>query len=230
MPATGESPYRFKASPYSSHAILLAALPERGDGRRVLDLGCGNGYLGEILAARGYEVTGVERPEGVTAPFPPQVRLIRADLDQGLPGVGAGYSYVLCADILEHLRDPLCLLRALPAVMAPGGVLVASLPNSGNFYFRLNILLGRFPQHDRGLFDRTHVRFYMWDGWQALFRAAGLSLESCRPTGIPVGLALPRWERSFPVRVAERLSYDLARIWKTMFAYQFVVTARAEEA
>lgn len=228
MPGDGESPYRFKASPYSSHAVLMAALPGRGEGRKVLDLGCGNGYLGEILARRGYDVTGVERAEGVSAPFPPGVRLIHADLDQGLPDVGSGYSYVLCADILEHLREPLRLLRAVPGVMAGGGALLASLPNSGNLYFRLNILLGRFPQHDRGLFDRTHVRFYMWDGWRALFRAAGFRIERCHPTGIPVGLALPRWERASPVRAAERVSYDLARMWKTLFAYQFVVTARPE--
>ena len=48
------SPYQFKASPYSSHTILLANLPEPGQGKRVLDVGCGDGYLGEILAARGY--------------------------------------------------------------------------------------------------------------------------------------------------------------------------------
>ncbi len=41
--------------------------------------------------------------------------------------------------------------------LAEGGRLVASLPNSGNLYFHLNILMGRFPAHGRGLFDRTHL-------------------------------------------------------------------------
>lgn len=228
MPAAAASPYRFKESPYGSHSLLLATLPERGAGRRVLDLGCGEGYLAEILAARGYDVTGVEHPDRVSAGFPASVRLIAADLDEGLPEVGSGYAYVLCADVLEHLRDPAALLRALPAVMAPDGLLVASLPNSGNLYFRLNVLLGRFPRHDRGLFDRTHLHFFMWRGWQDLFAEAGFRLESCRPTAVPVGLAFPRWQGTFAARAAERISYELARIWKKLFAYQFVVTARAQ--
>lgn len=207
---------------------MLATLPERGEGRKVLDLGCGDGYLAAILAARGYQVTGVERQGGVTAWFPASVRLILADLDAGLPEVGFGYAYVLCADILEHLRDPAALLRALSGVMAPDALLVASLPNSGNFYFRLNVLMGRFPRHERGLFDRTHLHFFMWSDWQELLAGAGFHLESCRPTGVPVGLALPRWQGTLAVRAAERLFYGLARIWKTLFAYQFVVTARAE--
>lgn len=229
MPSAKASPYRFKESPYSSHSLLLATLPERGEGRKVLDLGCGEGYLSEILAARGYQVTGVEHPARVSASFPATVRLIAADLDAGLPEVGSDYAYVLCADVLEHLRDPAALLRALPAVMAPDGLLVASLPNSGHIYFRLNVLMGRFPRHDRGLFDRTHLHFFMWRNWQELFAEAGFSLQSCLPTAVPVGLALPRWQGTFAERVAERISYELARIWKTLFAYQFVVTARVQK-
>jgi hypothetical protein len=103
---------------------------------------------------------------------------------------------------------------------------VASLPNSGNLYFRLNVLAGRFPQQDRGLFDRTHLHFLAWANWVELFAASGFAIEQCRSSGIPVGLAAPRFADTLAVRAAERLSYELARCWKTMFAYQFVVTAR----
>ncbi len=220
------TPYTFKASPYSSHSILLAALPERGDRRRVLDLGCADGYLGGALAARGYEVTGVERPGGSSAAFPATVRLVEADLDGGLPPLDGVFDYILCADILEHLKDPLAMLRQVRAQLAPGGRLVASLPNSGNLYFRLTILAGRFPRHDRGLFDRTHLHFHVWDGWRDLLESAGFRIQTVRPTGVPVGLAAPSLAGSVPVRAAERVSYLVAGVWKTMFAYQFVVTAR----
>ena len=156
--------YTFKASPYSSHSLLLAAFPREGHGRTVLDVGCGSGYLGASLAERGFAVTGIERPDGYSKPFPASVRLVEADLEHGLPDLVEGFDYVLCADILEHLRDPGRMLRRLHDVVKPGGTLIASLPNSGNVYFRLNILAGRFPQDDKGLFDRTHVRFYMWTG------------------------------------------------------------------
>jgi hypothetical protein len=45
---------------------------------------------------------------------------------------------------------------------------------------------------------------------------------------VPIGLALPKWEGSAPVRALERMSYESARWWKKMFAYQFIVTAAPE--
>lgn len=218
--------YTFKTSPYSSHSLVLAAFPREGHGRTVLDVGCGNGYLGASLAERGFAVTGIERPDGYSKPFPASVRLVEADLEHGLPDLGGGFDYVLCADILEHLRDPGRMLRRLHQVVKPGGTLIASLPNSGNVYFRLNILAGRFPQEDKGLFDRTHVRFYMWRGWVDLLNSAGWTVSSVESSAIPVGLVMPpQWEHSRPVRLAERVCYGLAKVRKTLFAYQFVVTA-----
>lgn len=222
------SGYAFKASPYSSHALLVAAFPESGKGRRLLDVGCAGGYLAEILARRGYAVTGLERPGGSGENFPSDVTLVEADLDQGLPRLDGPFHYAICADILEHLRDPAKLLRELWAVIEPDGRLVASLPNSGNFFFRLNILMGRFPQEDKGLFDRTHLHFYMWNGWVNLLAQGGFRVESVHPTGIPVGLAFPSLDGSLPMRAMEAMSYWLARVWKKLFAYQFVVVARPE--
>jgi SAM-dependent methyltransferase len=217
--------YTLKSSPYSSHFLLLDLFPPAGRGLRVLDLGCANGYLAAHIAAAGYRVTGVERPSGVTEEFPSGVRLVHADLEFGLPDLDGCFDRVLCADILEHLRDPLSLLNDVRQIMAPEAKLVASLPNSGNFYFRLNVLLGRFPQHDKGLFDRTHVRFFMWDGWVELFSRAGFQIESVKPTGIPAGLAFPGAPAGM-IRLAEALSYWMARLWKRLFAYQFIVVAR----
>jgi SAM-dependent methyltransferase len=223
---TSQPVYQFKASPYSSHALLLETFPAPGTGKSVLDVGCGNGYLGAILAERGYDVTGIERRGGYTDSFPSSVRLVEADLEQRFPSVGQRFDYILCADILEHLRRPEDLLAQLRNMLNPQGKLIASLPNSGNLYFRVNILLGRFPQDDRGLFDRTHLRFYMWSGWRKLLEDAGFRIELVRCTGMPFGLKVPaKYENSAPVRAAEALSYLIAKFWKKLFAYQFVVTA-----
>ena len=220
--------YTFKESPYSSHSQLLSVMPGDGRGRKVLDVGCASGYLGRLLADRGYEVTGIERPGGAGSDFPENVRLIEHDLEQGFPSLAQEFDYVICADILEHLRDPASLLRQIWAVLKPTGLLVASLPNSGNFYFRLNILLGRFPQDDKGLFDRTHLHFYFWYGWKDLLSTGGFTVAERRLTGVPVGLAVPSMQESAIVKAAEGSAYLAAKIWPSLFAYQFVITARPE--
>jgi len=217
--------YQLKAGPYSSHALLLAEFPEHGEGRRVLDVGCAIGYLSEILAARGYAVTSIDWPN---TPHPPTIEFAGADLDDGLPDLTGQFDYVICADVLEHLRAPVELLRECCARLAPGGTLVGSLPNSGHAYFRWQVLTGHFPQHERGLFDSTHLHFYTWDGWIDLFLRAGLRIETVRCSGVPIGLAFPRWNGSWPVRALERVSFEAARVWKKVFAYQFVVRARAD--
>ena len=64
-------PYRLNSGPYTSHTLLLAALPAEGAGRTVLDVGCSDGYLGEILSRRGYVVTGIDLPRRDRSQFPP---------------------------------------------------------------------------------------------------------------------------------------------------------------
>src|SRR6266567_3216308 len=220
MPAATVEPsvrYPLKISPYSSHALLVAEFPSRGAGRRVLDIGCGYGHLGSLLAQRGFAVTGVDYP-GIS--YSPQFDFVAADLEHGLPPLDGLFDFILFADVLEHLRDPLQMLLECRKLLAPGGALIASLPNSGHAYFRCQVLLGRFPQEDRGLFDRTHLRFYTWDGWVDLLARAGFGIQTLRCSGIPFSEVFPR----FPlVRVFEWLSFGSARIWKRLFAYQFIV-------
>jgi SAM-dependent methyltransferase len=225
--ATVEAPVRYHFNPglYGSHALLLREFPRHGDGRRVLDLGCAGGYLAQILAQRGFSVTGIDLPG---TPHASGIHFVAADLERGLPSLDGCFDYIICADVLEHLRDPERLLRECRDRLAPGGALIASLPNSGHAYFRWHVLTGRFPQYDHGLFDRTHLRFYTWHGWVDLLARAGFHIETLHCSGVPVGLTLPKWQGSLWVRALERLSYESARAWKKLFAYHFIVRARAE--
>jgi SAM-dependent methyltransferase len=215
--------YAFKPTPYSSHSLILRELPLDGSGLRVLDVGCASGYLTDLLAARGFHVTALDRHAAAPAGA---AEFHNADLDDGLPPLRGPFDYIVCADVLEHLRDPLRLLLEMRELLAPNGALLLSLPNSGHWYFRANVLAGRFPQDDRGLFDRTHLHFFTWTGWVALLDRAGLRIDGVSCSSDPYGEALPRWRDSVAVRALERLSYEAARAWKRMFAYQFIVRAR----
>lgn len=210
------SVYTLKDSPYSSHLQMVALLDPARDGRRLLDVGCGNGFLSQLLTAKGFEVTGIEHPLGFDGAPPAIVH----DLEQPLPPMPGPFDIIVIGDVLEHLRRPEDLLRELRPHLKPGGKILASLPNSGNLYFRLHIILGNFPEDDKGLFDRTHLHFWMWKNWKGLFDRAGYTLDMAGTTGIPVSLAVPAlgW--------LDGVCYHLARGWKTLFGYQFLTVAR----
>jgi SAM-dependent methyltransferase len=214
------SVYTLKHSPYSSHMLLLSLLDPARHGRRLLDVGCGNGFLSQLLTQKGFTVTGMEHPLGFDGPPPTIVH----DLEQPLPPLPGPFDVIVIGDVLEHLRRPQDLLQQLHPHLAPGGRIVSSLPNSGNLYFRLQILLGNFPEDDKGLFDRTHLHFWMLANWHALFTRSGYTFEVAAVTGIPVGLAVPAlgW--------TESLCYHLARAWKTLFAYQFLTVAKPKSS
>ncbi len=229
MTVKAESPYTLKTGAYSSHSLMMDRLSKvSSDDERVLDVGGGEGYISRVLAERGFAVTCLAQRGSVAPGLPAEIEIVETDLDFELPRFGS-FRYVICGDVIEHVRDPSRLLNWLNGLLEPTGRLIASLPNSGHFYFRGNVMLGRFPQHDRGLFDRTHLRFYTLAGWKRLFESSGFVLESVAPTSLPLGLATGLGHQNPIVRAGEALNYLLALAWKRMLAYQFVIVARPEK-
>lgn len=222
------SPYGFKGSPYSSHSRLLEAFPLQGGGRSVVDVGDGEGLLVWPLQERGYRVTCLALPGSISARLQAGVRVVEANLNHELPALNDSLSYALCGDVLEHLVDPEETLRWLAAPLMSDGRLVASMPNSAHWYVRLNVFMGRFPEDDKGLFDRTHLHFYAWSNWKALLERGGFTVERVTPTVIPFDLALPRLGRSWIIRTLEAINFALAKVWPNFWAYQFVVVARKQ--
>jgi 2-polyprenyl-3-methyl-5-hydroxy-6-metoxy-1,4-benzoquinol methylase len=133
----------------------------------VLDVGCSNGAAGRALKAMqpGRSVCGIE----FDAQFAREAgehldHVIHADLNVMDWQVALGqrqFDCMIFADVLEHLADPQrCMTQALRHLQ-PGGCVVVSLPNVRHLSALLSIYgRGRFPQRDRGIFDRTHLRWF----------------------------------------------------------------------
>src|SRR5262249_11276316 len=119
-------------------------------------------------------------------------RLILADLDRQLPTLGDRFDAIVYADVLEHLADPLRVLRELNASLAPGGQVVISIPNVAHLWVRLSLLAGRFEYRDRGILDRDHLRFFTQRSLQSLLTAAGLAIVRQTVTPVPIFEVVPR--------------------------------------
>ena len=117
---------------YFGHARPEVVELVPNSGRKILDIGCGTGRLGEALKARQpAEVIGIELDEAAAAVARTRLdAVITSDAEQAVPDFPpASFDAIVCADILEHLRDPGGLL---PTRAGLGKPVVLSLPVSYN--------------------------------------------------------------------------------------------------
>lgn len=151
------------------------------EGSRVLDVGAGNGLLARILNATHTDlvIDGIEpSPYGaeLAAPHYHQFRVgYFQDFEEELRA--EGYDFIVLADVIEHVPDPLALLRDLRRVAGDRTRIVISTPNVAFGSVRLALMRGRFDYVDSGLLERTHLRFFTHRTLLSAFAAAGLRIE-----------------------------------------------------
>jgi 2-polyprenyl-3-methyl-5-hydroxy-6-metoxy-1,4-benzoquinol methylase len=135
------------------------------DNSKVLDIGAGNGMLGWILVNGGKKniiIDGIE-PSEVGAALARQFyrdfycdyfEKVKEKLDLG------SYDYVVMADVVEHLSDPLGFMQNLVSELSNLCKVVLTVPNVAHGSIRLALLNGDFKYVDSGLLERTHLRFF----------------------------------------------------------------------
>ena len=221
------SPYRLKDDPHSSHSVILSRLGE-GRGRKALDVGAADGFLAERLTAQGWSVTALERDPELAARARGRCKeVVVADLESAPPLLDGPFDAIVYGDVLEHLSDPGAVLRALNQTLAPGGTVIVSVPNVAHVWVRLSLLVGRFDHADRGILDRTHLRFFTRRTLLELLRGAGLGVVELAVTPVPLPLVVPpRWHGRWLAGV-HALSAGAARGWPGGLAYQLVAVCRA---
>ena len=224
------SPYQLKSDPYSSHAIILGRLGE-GGGRRALDVGAADGFLAELLTRQGWQVTALERDPAQAAKARGRCHeVIVADLDEAAPRLDGPFDAIVYGDVLEHLGDPLPVLVALNRCLAPGGRVIVSVPNVAHVWIRLGLLLGRWDYADRGILDRTHLRFFTKQSFARFLGDAGLDVEELAATPVPLPLVVPPALHGAALDAVHALSATAARVWKGGLAYQLVAVCRRAPA
>lgn len=191
--------------------------------RSVLDVGCSVGSLGaSIKASTGAQVTGIEYSPAMAAEAEKVLdRVFVGDATAVIDGPaleGMRFDAIIFADVLEHLPDPWLVLRRAVRLLGPDGRIIASLPNIRHLstIYHL-VVLGYWPYRDRGIHDRTHLRFFTRRNVLELFRSANLEIES-------VDAKYRLLER--PHRINRFAKYLALPGLRGFLAFQYLVTAR----
>ncbi|MGH0030123.1 MAG: methyltransferase domain-containing protein [Myxococcota bacterium] len=214
--------YTLKHSESSSHMQIVEAIAE---GARVLDLGCSQGLLAAPLAGKGVSVVGVDvrSPDEVALAL---AEYYQRDLEEPLElPTGRSFDYVVCSDVIEHLRQRTELLRSARRYLREGGRLIISTPNVALWFYRLSLLIGRFEYGPRGVLDETHVHLFTRASFRRLVEKAGFHVVSERVTALPFEVVFESTGRSRLVRGISRFYHALARLWPGLFAYQIILEA-----
>jgi glycosyltransferase involved in cell wall biosynthesis len=215
--------YVFKEAPNTVHQDVLGRPWQPGE--KVLELGAGHGRVGLALHARGVDVVAVDvqKPAGADFPFP----FLMTDLDgpfavEATARLGARADSVLALDVIEHLKRPERSLREIRRTLKPGGRLLASTGNVGYLVVRAMLALGHFNYGKKGILDLTHQRLFTVRSFCRTLEGEGFRVDSVRGFGPPIRDMVGD---SWPLGAADRFAGWLARVWPTLFGYQFLVEA-----
>jgi 2-polyprenyl-3-methyl-5-hydroxy-6-metoxy-1,4-benzoquinol methylase len=147
---------------------LLSMLPQStnylGQEIRVLDLGCGNGSLSNVIAEKGYEVLGVEESEQgfrIASKNFPNCHFIQASIyDLPYNELQHSFDIVLAVEVIEHLFYPKELVRAAKQCLKPNGRLILTTPYHGYWKNLALALTGKMDRHFHVLWDGGHIKFF----------------------------------------------------------------------
>lgn len=171
----------------NSHTMIVELV---GHDKTVLDVGAATGYVAELLSERGCKVTGIEvDPDAARKAEEHCKRIITGDiegLDLKAELGEASFDVIVFGDVLEHLREPLEVLKRFKPFLSPEGYVVASIPNVAHGSVRLALLQGRFQYQSLGLMDDTHLRFFTRETVEQMFTDAGFVITQLNRTRLGV--------------------------------------------
>jgi SAM-dependent methyltransferase len=127
-------------------------------GSKLLDIGCGTGWLAEQFPS----YTGIDgSPEAVELATGQGRNVIEGDVNEPLPFPDDAFDAAVMKDLLEHVADPVALVREARRVLAPGGLLFASSPDAQRWVWD----------------DYTHRRPFTKKSFRLLFADQGFTIE-----------------------------------------------------
>jgi 2-polyprenyl-3-methyl-5-hydroxy-6-metoxy-1,4-benzoquinol methylase len=223
--------YPLKESKYSSHYYFERLT---GTNQRVLDIGCGEGFMAEKITAQGNRVVGIDvlsRParESVFEDY------VCADLSHGMGKAieqlpEKSFDKILLMDVLEHLVRPEQLLQDCQKLLKSSGQLLVSVPNVANLTVRLSLTFGKFAYTDRGILDKTHLRFFTRKTIRLMLEANGFEVIKQKMTVVPLELILGLSAQNPLMKFMTSTLAFATALLPGLLGYQTVLVARTKPA
>jgi 2-polyprenyl-3-methyl-5-hydroxy-6-metoxy-1,4-benzoquinol methylase len=150
-------------------------------GDTILEMGPAEGVMTELLVATGKALTVVEGSrafcESIAARLP-SVRVVHALFERFSPA--GRFDNIVLGHVLEHVENPGAIVARAAEWLAPGGRMLAAVPNSRSLHRQAAVLMGLLPREDA--LNETdvhhgHRRVFDPESFRQCFFDAGLAIE-----------------------------------------------------
>ena len=145
---------------------MISASAKRVEGEkvRILDIGCGNGSLSNLIAQRGYEVVGVEESESgvkIAQQSYPDCEFIAASIyDFPYQQLQNSFDIIISTEVIEHLPYPRELAKVAKRCLKNDGTVILTTPYHGYFKNLVLAITGKLDKHFTVLWDGGHIKFF----------------------------------------------------------------------
>ncbi len=149
------------------------------NGSKVLDVGCGDGVLGEkLIKQKNCQVFGIDLDEiGVKEAKRRGIKAKVYDMDETLPFKNRQFDVVICSDVLQcSLKPDVVVSQALRV----GKSVILYFPNFGFWFYRLQTLFGHFPSlslYGHTWWNTRQTRFFSLSDFMSLPAMRGVSVN-----------------------------------------------------
>lgn len=173
--------YKINKSDVDSNTVHGEILRQVPAGTKVLDIGCSSGYLDKYLTEENKcRVTGIEiDKEAAEVAGKYCEKIIVGDIENSdiLTQIKDKFDVIILGDVLEHLVNPDVLLKKIKYFLTDKTIILVSVPNIAYWRIRLGLLFGRFSYTEKGILDRSHLRFFSRKTAEKMMSDAGYIIE-----------------------------------------------------
>ena len=230
--------YPVKRSMYSSHSKIASYLNTQilalsshfaVGGAAILDIGCANGELRDLLQSESIKYVGVEPfEEDYLSAKAKNLEVYNYVAEVATKEIKSQFDYIIFADVLEHLQDPTTVLKDCQGLLNHHGEIIISIPNVAHFSNRLGLLFGMWNYGARGILDKTHLRFYTKSSFQKEIQNCGFIIDRFMSTPVPLEVLAPKMN-PYLFKILDFLFYFPTLMYPELFGYQFIFIIKFEK-
>jgi 2-polyprenyl-3-methyl-5-hydroxy-6-metoxy-1,4-benzoquinol methylase len=177
--------------------LVSKIIKEKKSVKNILDVGCGYGLLSKRLKNNypKLDFYGIEHSKEAGQSSKKILKLLQCNIEQIVlikrKLKMQKFDVIIFSDVLEHLYDPVAIIKSYQSLLKEDGAIVVTVPNIANIFSRIALLFGNFNYSETGVMDKTHIRFFNIKNLKQLAKESDLKIVSQKYDSIIVRSLVP---------------------------------------